>query len=52
MNGIEGRGHRRLVIGTRLVREPDDERREVRMVKVVEGGPEYRGERFSLLSAY
>jgi hypothetical protein len=43
-----GPGHRKLLIGTRLMREWDDDRYEVTVVK---GGFEYRGERFSSLSA-
>ena len=43
-----GPGHRKLLIGTRLVREWDGDRHEVTVVK---GGFEYRGERFSSLSA-
>ncbi len=43
-----GPGYRRLLIGTRLVREWDGGRHEVTVVK---GGFEYRGERFSSLSA-
>jgi len=41
-------GHRGLLIGTRLLREWDGNLHEVTVVK---GGFEYRGERFSSLSA-
>lgn len=43
-----GPGHRKLLIGTRLAREWNGDRHEV---TVVRGGFEYRGERFSSLSA-
>jgi len=44
----KGTGHRKLLIGTRLVREWNGERHEV---TVVPGGFEYRGNRFPSLSA-